>query len=333
MSVIYCLSICFEKNIYLSNTHHSFGKINIMENTPSAVTVQTMREFVENTVGFGEPVDQTIFSSLFGGTPNALYYGTRTNQTVASVNAMTGIEWDKRHLIDTDPIYQYKGVKQSFTDITSFVKKHMAQRGYNVEEMIRPESAHKLQQINWLLLNFIANYIEHVNPEVDVRTSYTLRPNKENMNYDLLFRFGMFSNDETMYLEFNYPELITASSYLITEDQVEYSYDSVKAFFEGFGAKAAFFKELHGKELSRLIVQNVIRDRSVLPEVIYEHYRSIVRSVKDHWHHTDKAVVDRLLPWGELQQVYRMIFTNGVDLAKIHVVSSINFNMIEAGEE
>lgn len=304
-----------------------------MENTSSAVTVQTMREFIENTLGFGKPVDQASFSTLFGGTTGALYYGTRTNQTVASVNAMTGIEWDKRHLIDNDPIYQYKGVKQTLIDITSFVKKTMAQRGYNVGEMIRPESAHKLKQINHLLLDFIAKYIEHVNPEVDVRTSYTLRPNKENMNYDLLFRFGMFSNDETMYLEFNYPELIVASSHLITEDQVEYSYDSVKAFFEGFGAKAVFFKELHGKELSRLIVQNVIHDRSILPQLIYEHYRAIALRIKDHWHHTDKAIVDRLLPWDELDQVYRMIFANGVDLAKIHVGSSINFNMIEAGEE
>lgn len=304
-----------------------------MENTSTVATVQTMREFVENTLGFGPPVNKASITTLFGGMSNTCYYGSRNNQSQASINSMTGVEWDKRHLIDKDPIYQYKGVKQTFTDITSFVKKTMAQRGYNVEEMIRPESAHKLQQINHLLLDFIANYIEHVNPEVDVRTSYTLRPNTENINYDLLFRFGMFGKDETVYLEFNYPGLITAASHLITEDQVEYSYKCVKEFFEGFGVKAKFFKELHGKELSRIIVQNVIQDRSVLPETIYEHYRAIALRIRNHWHHTDKAVVDRLLPWEQLEQVHRMIFSNGVDLAKIHVGSSINFNMIEASEE
>jgi hypothetical protein len=303
-----------------------------MEKAHTAVTAQTARQFLEQTLGFGDAIQEGSFKSLFDEKANVLYYGSRKNGVHASLNAVSRIDWDNKHMTEGGRVFA-DIFSSPMGRVREFIERELAAKGLAPSDTIHADQAQRLKTFIRLLREFREGYLENIDPYADLQTSLSLR-STEVGRYNLILRAGLFSKNETMFFEFTFDQIVKGLAHLITNAQLSTAIDAVQNYLGSFGKKSKLFREITGFELSKTIVYQVVQVRNIPEEIIYGNYYRLIQDNKAAMNQRmDIIQADEVSPWSDLTDSHKTIMGHAVDIARTYVTSFIDVNTMEAKEQ
>lgn len=304
-----------------------------MEKAHQVVTAETARQFLEQTLGFGEPIDGGSIQSLFGDNSKVFYYGSRKDGIQASLNAVTRVVWDNKHMTETGRVFA-DIFSSPVGRVSEFIERELASKGLKPIDMIDSNQGQKLKQMIRLLKEFNASYLENVDPYTDLQTSLSLRPREnEYGKYDLVLRAGLFSKYETMYFEYTFSNIVKGIIYLIHDVQLSVTVSAVRAYLESFGKKSKLFREITGFEISKLITHQVLLFRHIAEDALYSLYYQMIQGNKGFFkERRDIVQAEEVVEWDALSEIHWKILENALEIARTHIDGFIDFNKMEAQE-
>lgn len=302
-----------------------------MDKANQAVTYQTARDFVENTLGFGPEVPAVTLTQLFNESGNISHYGSRNDQQKASINAITKHDWDAMHFNEKGIVY-VDVLPHPLMRVRNFIDKELAKKGLAASEIIRPDQGQKLQQILRLVKGFYENYKDYKAAGAKLYSSVTIRFN-ENNNWDMLLRIAMFAPDEVMYVEFNFPNLIHTVEIMISDDQLNAIHIAVYTFLQSFNQHSKLFRNIEDIELSKLIAHAIIADLNASAGNVYDAYYSLVQNNIRYLSGEKRELANRVVSWNMVPTIQRAILLQALEIARAHVKGFIDYNVEVAKED
>jgi hypothetical protein len=297
----------------------------------AATTKRTPRDFVEHVLGFGPPVENATLASLFKDS-NALHYGSRAGNCRASINAISREQWDKIHFTEAGVVL-HRVLEQPMTIAMAFIKKEMAKKGFAVDmQSVNPAAHQRMANAVALVSDFYETYRDQVAAGAKLFSSLSLRQHADTINYDGILRVGFFCpTGTTMFLEYEFPQLVKNIALLITEEQVAEVVAAVHAYMHSFGQYSHAFREIAGLELSRLIVHEVVQKRDINTAAAYVKYHNLVQTNRHHLHNRDDQLqAEKVVSWDDLQKPQRTILVHALDTARVQITGFMAFNVEEA---
>jgi hypothetical protein len=301
-----------------------------MDKAPLEVTIQTARQFLEQTLGFGEPVTGASLATLFSEKEESLYYGVNKGNSHASLNAVTRTQWDNSHMTESGRVYA-DIFSHPINRVKEFIEQEFATRGLIPSDILNPSQGNRIHQLLRLLRAFQAAYLEHIDPMADLQTSLTLRPVDKTNNFDLLLRVGLFTKKENMYFETTFSNIVQGCFNLLTERQISAATEAVDAYLQCFNKSSKKFRAITGFELSKFITHNVINENKCNAEIVYANYYQFLQANKGYLkERVDIIQAEEVVEWQTLSLADRYIVSYAFDIARTHITGFISFNMMEA---
>lgn len=290
-------------------------------NAPTAPFISTLREFVEKSLGFASPIENTSLAVLMDAGKQPLHYALR-NIGKASLNAVSSVQWDKIHVNEQNPVF-HELTESPLERAYAFIKKELAKSGYQPADTIRASHGATFNSLMNSFHSFMRVF-EDNNPRVKFSSSMTLRRVEDYQNWDMVLRFLVENKKldvmneeetETLYVEYTFPSILTGLKFSITEDQVEYLAELMEHYFETMKEVAGPFYTLDKPlRFSDYAVHQILHNRAVTAEQILTEYSKLVKN-NQHLVHGDAETINVWLsdtPWELLTKSQKMVLGTSV---------------------
>lgn len=297
-----------------------------MEKAPQAIISEVSRDFIENVLNFGAPVPIALLNT----NKEAIHYGSTNNHSKASINAVTLTQWEKQHLLEEHKVFHDVFNPTSNALIVGYIEKELAKKGYFTHNVIRPQQLERFVNLTQAIQLYASNM--YPASRANMVSSVTLKPAEDIVSYDLLLRVLFMTEQENMYLEFNFPNCLGKLEVLIHPSQIYTVGEIIKNYIASFGDATSLFKDIKNVELSKMMAHLLVNNRQMPPEGVYSFYGSLVANHLSK-SSEDALIASKLLFWNDLKQTERSIFAAAVEIATSLISSYVVFNMQQAQEQ
>lgn len=296
----------------------------INEVTPRALT----RTFVEERLGFGLPIQGATLASIFQGKETILHY-RKGNETTATINGMQKGQWHSAHCFGEDTLHNvlFNINVDVQSRVTEYLKKQLAKQGLALLEPFNTLPGETLRQVNKITGDFFSRYLEHVDPDVELLSSLTLRQTENVLNWDIIVRVGIFGKDETVYFQFHLPKIIQNVGILISEDQIGKTTQVLRKLFDSIGEHGSICDVLPGLDIAYITAHHLLHRPETTAEALWAAYRLLaIANVQYFQQQSEEALLEKIKPWIELTIVQQNLITAAVSIANIQLRMFVAFN-------
>lgn len=311
-----------------------------MDTAVVKVASKLARTYIEEVLGFGRPVNDNTYSALFKNNSAAVRYAANGSNFQANINGTPKESWHASHFSEKGTVLHdvYSAPVERIHD---FISKEIGKRGLQLVDGVSDAEANTFRRISASLQKFLIDYKDNVAHNAACYSTMTLRPVEDNNNWDLMLRIGVFSDVETIYLQFYFPRLVRGLALWVENHQVAEAIESISLFLENFeGHTLPFEPLLLGEiDLCKIMAHLVIHNPEVTPQVIWQKYHDMVyanevrvcATVKRTPGINNRTIFNDIVEWNMLTEIQRHIVSSSLDLMKTYIRTFLNYNMLVAG--
>jgi hypothetical protein len=292
----------------------------------------TGRAFLENMLGFGEPIEDASLSSLFKTDNDVFHYGRGPNAK-ASINAVTQANWLAGRAASSGTVLHdlYSSVEER---AHSFIIKQLAREGYHAMEPINPTYGKAVKELGNTVKFFFDNY-RLLYPDARLHSTMILQKRDEKLQWDMVIEVYIEREGERIYLKYLFPKIIYNVSFLVKDPQVQAVTAAMQQYYRTFGRHGSLLTEFINAAFSNHLVHVLIHNNAITPEEAFNDFMKVLTvnpQMTANMPHSSRQFWMRGLQWEAVSPTIKVMVTCALDMARLQISSYYTVNIREATE-
>ena len=291
---------------------------------------QVSRTFLETTLGFGRPACNNAVSALFKSNEGALRFATNNSEFQANINDLSRAQWDKIHHNESGMV-QLELSAQSISAAQRQVDKELNAIGLSLDAFFTPEDKALLVKIERKFNDFVEVFKSTVDKNADVVSSFVVKRVPDQNQWTATVRLAVFGEDESVYAQFSFSQIVRNYSILIRNDQIRAARDAVLAYFSQFKAHTAPFIEYGPVSITGKMAHFLVHNLNYSEKVIYEqYYKEVQDNTAMFKSPLSRESFSSVVPYDALTDTQRELLTASVSIMRLYIRTMLADNVAES---
>lgn len=299
----------------------------------SAVSAVALRDFLEQDLNLGRPVESESLVTIFDAAKKPLHYSGFSGMLTASINTTTSDQWMKIHSTEEPTTVLYNALLEPTLRIEAFIKHQLARYGLVMADNFSPQAVNVRTFVD--AVRRFSDHYAQLNPKkqpLEILSSITLRKVEDEPNWDAVLRVGMFEKEgDVLYAQFRIPQMVSGVARMVTLEQANAITKSSMQFLKSFGEVGLAFRPLQYNDMPSLITQLVIQQPDISAEQVYRIFYDMVRANRElYLLKEEKDQLTLIVSWETLPVIRRQMLSALLEVARIKAGMYLVYNKEQA---